>query len=254
VRVDASDDPGRLNGVYRFSLALDDLVAAGVEPSQAVNEYGVRTVALRDGSASVTWRSRDNRGRCDGTYTVGGGQAELVLPRCGVDIRFGWRASRGDVHVTRVEPGQSAGDALLERAIWGTRSWKRVGDGPAATLPPDGVYRATIDRPELERAGLNDEQIGQENGIQTLTISHGRFTHDTRTRGGGRGVCRGRLQMAGGRVRWLVDPGPCAGPTSLEVFNARWVRTADGFRLLDVRSDNLAVRTVFGNRVWKKIG
>jgi TRAP-type C4-dicarboxylate transport system substrate-binding protein len=254
--VAASDDPGRLNGVYRFYLAQDDLVRAGVDPDRAVNEYGVQTVTLRDGAVTASWRSADNQERCDGTYTVAGDRAELVLPRCGVDVRFRWRANGDGLRLSAVEsawPGQSDEDALTERTIWGSRPWKRIADAPAEALP-DGVYRAEIGLAELRRAGLNDEQIAQEHGIQTLTVRSGRFTHDTRTVSDGDGVCRGRVAMTADRIRWIVDAGPCGGATSAEVFNARWVRAGDGIRFLDVRSGNLAVRTVFGDRIWKKIG
>ena len=68
-----SDDPGVLNGVYRYSWTLDELVAAGV-PEEAVRQFamaGVYTWTLDDGELEFrsvfpdhTWVT------CDGTYRV----------------------------------------------------------------------------------------------------------------------------------------------------------------------------------------
>jgi hypothetical protein len=251
----AGGDPSVLNGVYRYYLDKDALIRAGVEAGRARLEYGVQTITLRDGQFSATWRSADHRDRCDGSYTVAGARGQLSAPSCGLDFRFRWRKTDDGIRFTDIEivpPRDTPEERVLQRVIWSGKPWKRIADLPSSRSAsiPDGAYRKLVDRAELIRGGLNDEQIADEAGVQTILISKGRYTATTTS---GAPACGGRVVGSGQRVTFVQDPGKC-GPGRAELLSARWALVDGGLRFTDIETNVLPARVVFGGAPWKKIG
>ena len=77
-----SDDPSVLNGVYRYSWTLDEIVAAGV-PEETVRQFGMAgtyTWTLDDGDLEFRSVFPDHsQVTCDGTYRVRADVVDLRL-------------------------------------------------------------------------------------------------------------------------------------------------------------------------------
>jgi TRAP-type C4-dicarboxylate transport system substrate-binding protein len=70
--VAAAGPPAVAEGVYRYELTEEYLLAGGLPVSQARADAGVVTVTMRDGAYTEQWRNETGEVTCEGTYVVAG--------------------------------------------------------------------------------------------------------------------------------------------------------------------------------------
>ena len=148
---------------------------------------------------------------------------------------------------TRVSGERVAG------CVAGPRGKPRAPSTGAASIP-DGTYRKNVSEQELLRAGISEDLAFENQGLQTLTIKHGRFTFVTKNEANVP-TCHGDLTASGRRVVLILDPPPDCGDLGepRPFFTATWQLTDGELRLSRMQRAIPEVQVAFGGRPWKKI-
>jgi TRAP-type C4-dicarboxylate transport system substrate-binding protein len=130
----APRDPSVLNGVYRYGVSLQAMLDAGDERGDAVRNYGLQTMTLRDGVFTSLSQSKDAEARCVGRYTLAGATMAVSIDRggCFDQVRLEWMRTAQGLRIGAVVPLPPL-DTPMQRAvepvIWGAGTlWRRIGD------------------------------------------------------------------------------------------------------------------------------
>jgi TRAP-type C4-dicarboxylate transport system substrate-binding protein len=234
----SSDDPGTFDGVWRFEVAYEDGLDAGLSESEAAGKLGVQTVTLDGGT--FEWQSRSRRGEqsCEGAYSVEDGLLRFVPEReCGV----GWEArpARNGDELTWTDVASRISDdpdqQVVRELLHGGR-WRKIGDIQAAEPLPEGVYRWEKTEDDLIAAGVDPGEAYHNGGLQTFTVEDGTWLHHTDSQADSPD-CGGTYEVRGSRIAFVSDPELCN--VDELVFTGRWEPTADGIRFTDVHPANV---------------
>jgi hypothetical protein len=112
-----------LNGVYRFAITKEDVLAVGAPEDKTVEALAgypkVTTVTLKDGA----WTGEGNLFEGDtGTFIVTGNRVIFAVPSNSEVLTFSFSTSaNGDLRLTPV-PQVDSGDAF----IWSYKTWTKI--------------------------------------------------------------------------------------------------------------------------------
>ncbi|MFN8619604.1 MAG: hypothetical protein U0869_02500 [Chloroflexota bacterium] len=252
------------NGVYRASMTVDDLVAAGSSRNWAGPNAGTWDWTFRDGE----WAAVRGKEHCSGTMELEDG-AVLTVDRasvgCGMAYRFLWRPESDGISIRlrdlpdRIDPTESEmrdGRAFLDR------TWVRVADAPSASTPldgfigdqlvPPGTYRVTVGQEDLVAAGSSVAAARGNAGTWDWT-----FTDSGWSAQFGNQHCAAGMSLGDGVV--VLERNPDAEPCTL-AYDLRWRPEDDGIRLqvLDLNWTTatpqlLADERALTERVWSRV-
>jgi TRAP-type C4-dicarboxylate transport system substrate-binding protein len=114
-----ADDPGIINGVYRWELTEEGLRAAGVPDYQIEPNVGVWTNTFQDGH----WWDQDGP---MGTYELDGDLMRVTYTDGAVDLYRWEMTERGDLEVKTYELANDEWRTFFE--VWLSQPWLRVAD------------------------------------------------------------------------------------------------------------------------------
>jgi TRAP-type C4-dicarboxylate transport system substrate-binding protein len=163
-----SDDQGALDGVYRWALSEKEILAEGLpNPDEAAINAGIWTWTLKDGHFEFDQRGPNVTDHREGSYEITGDQIEFFIPDEPPDAKylFIWELDGdGSIQLTA-----AAGIDSLAAAIFTTKTWDRIGEGPGENESPtdaaalNGTYRWTANEdgaPVIITAFLQDGAWG----------------------------------------------------------------------------------------------
>lgn len=110
-------------GVYRWEVDEDDLVAAGVDPGTAYQNNGLMTITLEDGRWLHQTVNAAESGDCSGTYEVSGTRIAFSSDDCGGGgevFRGRWSRTETGIRFTDILPAGAFNDIH-----WGT-PWQQI--------------------------------------------------------------------------------------------------------------------------------
>jgi TRAP-type C4-dicarboxylate transport system substrate-binding protein len=113
-------------GVYRWEITEDELLAAGVEAGDAYNHEGLQTFTVEDGTWLAHTDSEADQPDCRGTYEVRGSRIAfiaLAIPACsGEELVFSgrWEPTADGIRFTAIQPAN-----VFNVAYWGV-PWTRI--------------------------------------------------------------------------------------------------------------------------------
>ena len=114
-------------GVYRWEITEDELLAAGVDPGDAYTNGGLQTFTVEDGTWLHRTDSETNTTPCGGTYEIQGSRIVFTSgppPICGsVQLVFSgkWESAGDGIRFTAVQPAN-----VFNENFW-TLPWQRIG-------------------------------------------------------------------------------------------------------------------------------
>jgi hypothetical protein len=115
-----ADDPGIINGVYRWEFTEEELREAGVPESQIEPNVGVWTNTFQDGA----WWDQDGP---MGTYELDGDLMRIRHAEGGDPEVYRWELTeRGDLELEVHELADDEWRAFNE--VWVSEPWLRVAD------------------------------------------------------------------------------------------------------------------------------
>jgi hypothetical protein len=247
-----------LNGVWRANPTYEEGRAAGLSAKQAADEMGVGTIRMEDGNYDWTWLSRNGEKRCSGTYVVSGERVVFTdPPECGHatwGARFevdGDRVRWRDVTTSeKADPW----DLVVRKLL--LEPWTKIAEVDTNAFP-EGVYRTELPYDELRAHGLSENDARANEGIQTLTLDSGRWSHEARN-STSPPTCSGPYTMDGTRVVLTfdstVDRCGTAGDT---LFSAEWTLENGLLRFTEVRDGTTStdefLSIAWGGRPWMRI-
>jgi TRAP-type C4-dicarboxylate transport system substrate-binding protein len=121
-----SGQPTSIDGIYRNTITMRDLVASGVDRATAIeNAVDVHTIVLRRGRLHDTARGGVPGPPCDGSYTVRGHTYTFAWDKttpCSGDFTARWSLRGGELRLTSI----SAPDAV-DQTIWGLKPFRKIG-------------------------------------------------------------------------------------------------------------------------------
>ena len=111
-------DPAVLDGTYRTSFTLEELLAAGGDAANSSSISGLWTITLDGG------RYSDLESECTATYDVSATMISFTWDpgvRCSGNWSGRWRLTSKGVRFVDVQS-----PALLDRYVWGQHEWLRL--------------------------------------------------------------------------------------------------------------------------------
>jgi TRAP-type C4-dicarboxylate transport system substrate-binding protein len=110
------------DGVYRKLITKQELVDAGVSPTDASTNYGIMTLTIRSGRWRQDTRS-PYRTPCSGTISYSADNV-IFLTNCGaatctVCLRATWSLDHGELRFLGLE-------SVFDRAFWGGGAWRKI--------------------------------------------------------------------------------------------------------------------------------
>jgi TRAP-type C4-dicarboxylate transport system substrate-binding protein len=115
------------DGVYRITVSREDLLSAGVLPSEAAANGGTHTLTVR--GEEWTWHAELESapaGGCTVTVSYSGERVSFsmnVAPNCGrTEWTAVWTFSNGELGFTDIQP-----DDVLYEALFGSEPWTKIG-------------------------------------------------------------------------------------------------------------------------------
>jgi TRAP-type C4-dicarboxylate transport system substrate-binding protein len=113
-------------GVYRWEMTEDQLLAAGVDPADAYNNGGLVTVTVEDGTWVHHVESRADTTDCGGTYEIRGSRISFTTgpPLCPVEeLVFSgkWEPTADGIRFTDIQP------AIVFNDTYWSVPWRRIG-------------------------------------------------------------------------------------------------------------------------------
>jgi hypothetical protein len=121
-----------LDGVYRYEVSEEYLVAGGIPEGQAKLDAGITTVTIRGGVYSEQWSNAALGDKtCVGTLAAEGPRISVRwTPGGGCDGSWSMTAtSTGDqITWSDVEPARTG--AFNDYAVYYAKPWTRIGDAP----------------------------------------------------------------------------------------------------------------------------
>jgi hypothetical protein len=126
-------DQSVLDGIYRYEVTEEYLLAKGVEPGSAHADWGVHTFTMANGVFTDAWSNPVDTVSCAGTYTIHGRRVTLRFTRnCFGDSRASFLRV-GDVlrwsDIESLPPFDTAEFQASNEAFWGV-PYTRIGDAP----------------------------------------------------------------------------------------------------------------------------
>jgi TRAP-type C4-dicarboxylate transport system substrate-binding protein len=124
VAIDAIGDQHVIDGVWRFEVTEQNLLDAGVPPSEVAKDVGVHTWVLHNGTMS----EETSNSRCTGTYAINGSQFSWAFDEinCGGSFR-GILERDGDMLRFKIDESTPDGPFFAGTFVGG---FTRVGDVP----------------------------------------------------------------------------------------------------------------------------
>lgn len=112
-------------GVYRWEMTEDQLIAAGVDPTDAYNNGGLSTWTVEDGTWLHHVDGPADQADCGGTYEVRGSRIAFIggPPPCpeGEVVFMGrWEPTADGIRFTAIQPA-----ILFHETYWGV-PWRRI--------------------------------------------------------------------------------------------------------------------------------